>query len=84
MNLADMDYRQWIGLSAFLAGLIVVAIDIAQGDVVFAAIVFAIITPAFGGLVWWTQPGRGGPHISHAEAQAAASDRDVIVYWRPG
>ncbi|MGH1488872.1 MAG: hypothetical protein ACRBK7_05665 [Acidimicrobiales bacterium] len=38
----------------------------------------------FAALAWWSWPGRVGRHAPHAEAQAAAADDDVIVYWRPG
>ncbi len=80
----DMDYRQWFGMSGVMAGLIVVVINFAQGDVVFATILLGMVIVLFGLLVWWTRPERGGPHVSHAAAHAAAKDGDVIVYWRPG
>ena len=83
-NMMDMDYRLWFGMSAVLTGLIVAIIDIFQGDLVFATILLAAVVVSFVVLVWWTQPGRGGPHISHAAAQAAAQAGDVIIYWRPG
>lgn len=38
----------------------------------------------FSVLAWWSWPSRAGRHAPHAEAQAAASDDDIIVYWRPG
>ncbi|MCP5032403.1 MAG: hypothetical protein GY939_11405 [Actinomycetia bacterium] len=79
-----MDYRQWIGASGVMAGLVVVVINYTQGDVVFATILLVLVGLLFGLLVWWTRPSRGGPHISHAAAQAAAGDGDVILYWRPG
>lgn len=80
----DMDYRQWFGASGVLAGLIVVVINFIQGDTVFATILLVLLGLLLGLLIWWTRPSRGGPHISHAAAQAAAGDGDVIVYWRPG
>ena len=80
----DMDYRQWIGVSGVLAGLVVVVINYIQGDVVFATILLVVLLLLLGVLLWWTHPSRGGPHISHAAAQAAAGDGDVIVYWTPG
>jgi hypothetical protein len=67
-----------------MAGLVVVVINYIQGDAVFATILLALLGLLLGLLLWWTWPGRGGAHISHAAAQAAASDGDVIVYWRPG
>ncbi len=80
----DMDYRQWIGLSSVMSGLMVVVINYIQGDVVFATILLGLLAVLLGVLLWWTRPSRGGPHISHAAAQAAAGDSDVILYWRPG
>ncbi len=80
----DMDYRQWIGLSSVMSGLMVVVINYIQGDVVFATILLGLLPVLLGVLLWWTRPSRGGPHISHAAAQAAAGDSDVILYWRPG
>ncbi len=83
-TMRDMDYRRWIGESAVMAGLIVVVINLAQGDVGFAVVLLVVLAGVLGGLLWWTRPGYGGPHISHAAARAAAGDGDVIVYWRPG
>jgi hypothetical protein len=80
----DMDYRRWIGVSAVMAGLIVVVINLIQGDLVFAIILLVLLGLLLGLLLWWTRPGRGGAHTSHAAAQAAAGDGDVILYWRPG
>ena len=80
----DMDYRQWFGVSGVLAGSIVVVINFIQGDTVFAMILLVLLLVLLGLLVWWTRPSHGGPHTSHADAQAAAGDGDVIVYWRPG
>jgi hypothetical protein len=67
-----------------MAGLVVVVINFIQGDTVFATTLLVLLGLFLGGLIWWTQPSRGGPHISHAAAHAAAGDGDVIVYWRPG
>ncbi|MGF1597410.1 MAG: glutaredoxin family protein [Acidimicrobiales bacterium] len=78
------DYRRNIGFSAVVAGLIVVVINYLQGDVVFATILLVLLLFLLSWLLWWTRSNRGGPHISHAAAQAAAGDNDVIVYWRPG
>lgn len=80
----DMDYRLWFGMSGVLAGLIVAIINIVQGDTVFATILLAVVAVSFVVLIWSTQPSRDGPHMSHAAAQPAAEDRDVIIYWRPG
>jgi hypothetical protein len=80
----DMDYRQWIGVSGVMAGLVVVVINYVQGDVVFATILLVLLGIVFGLLLWWTRPNRGGAHISHVAARAAAGNGDVIVYWRPG
>ncbi len=79
-----MDYRLWIGISGILAGLIAVAINYSQGDVAVATTLLVVLVPLLAALLWWTRPSRGRPHISHAAAQAAAGDGDVIVYWRPG
>lgn len=83
-TMRGMDYRQWIGYSALMAGLIVVVINYRQGDVALASILLAVLVMLGGLLFWWTRPGRGGLHVSHAEARVAAGDGDVIVYWRPG
>jgi hypothetical protein len=80
----DTDYRQWVGGSVFLTGLVVVVVNYIQGDVAFATILLVLLGLLAGLLVWWTRPSRGGAHLSHAAAQAAAGDGDVIVYWRPG
>ena len=80
----DMDYRQWIGVSGVMAGLVVVVINYIQGDVVFATILLLLLGLLLGLLLWWTRPNGGRLHISHADAQAGAGNGDVIVYWRPG
>jgi glutaredoxin len=79
-----VDYRQWIGGSAVMAGLVVAFVNYLQGDVVLATVILVLAGLLLGLLVWWTRPSRGSAHISHAAAQAAAGDGDVIVYWRPG
>ena len=67
-----------------MAGLVVVVINYIQGDMVFATVLLALLGLLAGLLFWSTRPNRGGPHVSHAAAQAAAGDGDVILYWRPG
>jgi len=64
--------------------LVVVVINYVQGEVVFATILLVVLGALLGLLLWWTQPSRSGPNISHAVAQAAAGDGDVILYWAPG
>ena len=78
------DYRKAIGGSAILSGLIVAVIQFVQGEALIGSIVLGGVIVAAALLVWWTRPSGGGLHVSHAEAQAAASNGDVIVYWRPG
>lgn len=78
------DYRRNIGVSAVLSGSIVVVVNYAGGDVAFASILLVTLAVALAVLLWWTRPSGRGPHVSHAAAQAAAGDHDVIVYWRPG
>lgn len=78
------DYRAWIGVSGTLSGLTVVVINYRQGDRAFASILLTLLGLLVCWLIWWTRARRGGPHLSHAAAQAAASDGDVIIYWRPG
>ena len=57
------DYRHNIGVSAILAGLIVVIINYIQGDVVFATILLAVLALLSGLLFWWLRSGRGRcPH----------------------
>ncbi len=80
----NMDYRRWSVVSALLVGLTVAIIGYLSGAFVPAAIFVAIQGVVLGVLLWWTRPGDGVSSLSHAEAQAAASERDVIVYWMPG
>lgn len=80
----NKDYREWIGASAALSGLTVVGINYVQGDVVLASLLLFLVGSLFSSLFWWTRGKCGGPHVSHAAALAAASDDDVIIYWRPG
>ena len=67
-----------------MAGLVAVAINYAQGDVALATTLLVALVALLGALLRWTRPDRGGLHVDHAAAQAAAADHDVIVYWRPG
>lgn len=62
-----------------LGGIVLVAMAILDGNP------FMYVTLVlFAAMAWWSWPGRVGRHTPHAEAQAAASDDDIIVYWRPG
>lgn len=69
----------WIVLLALV--VLVVGTSVAQGDHLFA------LAYAVGGLllVWWTAPWRGGRTTTHQEVLAMSdSERQVVVYWRPG
>lgn len=52
-----------------------------RSGAVVSAVIFGLLGLA---LLWWTWPTRRGSHVSHTDAQAAADDDDLIVYWRPG
>jgi len=76
-----LELGRWVpALFAVTAAVVAVVVNYAQGNVVFATVLLALV----GGLAWWSWPGRKGSHLSHADAQANASDDDIIVYWRPG
>lgn len=37
------------------------------------------------GSSWWISPWQGGRTVRHRDVQAMSrSDRDVVIYWRPG
>jgi hypothetical protein len=53
------DYRKAIGGSAILSGLIVMVIQLVQGEVLVGSIVLAAVVVAAALLVWWTRPSGG-------------------------
>jgi mycoredoxin len=79
-----VDYRRWVGASGVMAALVVAGINFIQGDVAFAAMLLVLLGVLSGVLFWLARRSREGPHTSHAVAQAAAGDGDVIIYFRPG
>lgn len=79
-----MNYRRWTGVCSVMAGLLVVTIGYIQGDMAFAMTFVAIQVLALSLLLWFTRPRHVGADMSHAAAQAAAGDEDVILYWQPG
>ncbi len=60
--------------------LVLIVLAIRSGGDTFSLVALGVYLV----IAWWSWPGRRGRHIPHAEAQAAASSDDVIVYWRPG
>lgn len=62
-----------------VGGAVLLALAVIDGDP-FSFLFLAL----FAVIGWWSWPGRRGRHTPHAEAQAAAGDDDVVVYWRPG
>ena len=82
-NLSLQDYRQRMAFPGIITGAVWATVNIIQGDLAFAAILLALTAVAIGWLLRMTRSS-GGPHISHAAAQANAGADDVIVYWRPG
>ena len=72
---------RWLPVVAMLAGGVVVALLSFSGGSIVSGVVFVT---AFAALGWWSWPGRRGTHVSHRRAHEAASDDDVIIYWRPG
>lgn len=62
------------------AGLTLVIMGLIDGTLTSTVISLLVL----GVAGWWMWPGRTGPHVSHADAQRAAGDQGVIVYWRPG
>lgn len=73
--------RRWVpALVGVVCWFAAVVVNYLSGQVVFAAIL-AVLFLVIG---WWSWPGRRGAHVSHSDAQAAAGEDDLIVYWRPG
>jgi len=80
MNRFRMD--RWLPAGSLVfAGLVLVSMGGLGTQSVATTAVFVTLLAV---LAWWSWPGRRGSHVSHAEAQAAANEGDVIVYWRPG
>lgn len=78
-----MNYRRWTGACSVIAGLLVVTIGYIRGDMAFAMTFLAIQALAISLLLWFTRPRHIDADMSHAAAQAAAGDDDVILYWQP-
>lgn len=79
----NMNYRRWAVVCTVLVGSIVAVVGYVTGAVVSAAIFVVIQGLVLALLLWLTRPSDSAAHLSHAAAQAAASDGDVIVYWMP-
>lgn len=74
-----MRRRLWIVLLVLVA--LVVGTSLWQRDWFFA-VGYAVVGLA---LVWWTAPWRGGRTTTHQEVLAMPeSERQVVIYWRPG
>ncbi len=80
----NMDYRRRTVVIAALVGAVVLVVGLVTGAVASAATFLLIQGFFLGLLLWMTRPGDEGRQLSHAAAQAAAGDDDVIVYWMPG
>lgn len=72
--------RWGTALVLVVAGLIIAVTSWLDGSYVSGAVILTLFA-VFG---WWSWPARRGPHVTHREAQDAAADDDLIVYWRPG
>lgn len=77
------DYRKRIIASGAITGFGLATVNYIQRDFGFATILLTIACLLVCVLIRLSRPSSGA-HVSHAAAQAAAGDGDVILYWRPG
>lgn len=69
----------WFPMLAFFAYL---AGEAAWEGRYWLAVVYAVVG---GGLTYWLSPWQGGKTLRHEEVSAMSdSEREVVVYWRPG
>ena len=80
----NMDYRRWTVVCTVPVASVVAIVGVVTGALVPAAIFVAIQIAVLAVLFFLTRHRGEHSHISHAEAQRAAGERDVIVYWMPG
>ncbi len=79
----DRDYRKRSTAAALCLGVIVMGGTSLLGQSRSGVIFAAILALNLGLFLWFTRPGVRRDSTSHASAQQAASDNDVIVYWQP-
>ncbi len=80
----NMDYRRWTVVATVVIGSTVAIIGYVTGLVVSAAIFLLLQGLSLGLLLWFTRTSTDHSDLTHAAAQAAAGDGDVIIYWMPG
>jgi mycoredoxin len=76
-----LNRMRWLWL-LMLAGTAFLVVDTVSEGSVATAVVYGVVGLA---LTWWLSPWQGGRTVGHAEATALpASERPVVIYWRPG
>lgn len=72
---------RWLWLLT-LAGTSLLVVDAVREGTLLAAVVFGVLGLAAS---WWFSPWQGGRSMRHgAVERLSASERPVVIYWRPG
>lgn len=72
---------RWLWIVVLLAAAVAVFDAVRAGDVT-GAVGYGALGLA---IAWWLSPRQGGRSARHDEVMSrAASDREVVIYWRPG
>jgi len=72
---------RWLWL-LMLAGAALLLVDAVREGSLIAAVVFGVLGLAVS---WWLSPWQGGRSMRHRDVERlSASERPVVIYWRPG
>jgi mycoredoxin len=72
---------RWLWLLT-LAGASLLVVDAVREGSLFNAVVFGVLGLAVS---WWLSPWQGGRSMRHGDVERlSASERPVVIYWRPG
>ncbi|MCA1782549.1 MAG: hypothetical protein LC679_10365 [Intrasporangiaceae bacterium] len=72
---------RWLWIIVLLTSAVVVGSVLSAGDVI-RAVGYGALGVA---VAWWLSPRQGGRSARHDEVmERAESEREVVIYWRPG
>jgi len=72
---------RWLWLPMLAGAAVLVVEDVREGSL-FGAVVYGALGLAVS---WWLSPWQGGRSVRHTDVERwPASERPVVIYWRPG
>jgi mycoredoxin len=72
---------RWLWLPMLAGAVFLVVTTVRDGDLA-AVLAYGVLG---AGVSWWLSPWQGGRGARHADVERLpASERSVVIYWRPG